>query len=83
MWLHLGGSYWQRASFDAVTVLASGLALLVYAPRFTAFRQRHFFGGAALLLFIAIFFALWSRAWQYAERSLLPHLERLEEQAPK
>ena len=21
MWLHLGGSYWQRASFDAVIVL--------------------------------------------------------------
>src|ERR1700755_748169 len=23
MWLHLGGSYWQRASFDAVIVLLS------------------------------------------------------------
>ena len=23
MWLHLGGSYWQRASFDAVIVLVS------------------------------------------------------------
>src|ERR1700757_2020994 len=25
MWLHLGGSYWQRASFDAVIVIVSVL----------------------------------------------------------
>jgi hypothetical protein len=25
MWLHLGGSYWQRASFDAIIVVGSVL----------------------------------------------------------
>src|SRR5437868_10713890 len=28
MWLHLGGSYWQRASFDAVIVLLSIFGLI-------------------------------------------------------
>ena len=32
MWLHLGGSYWQRASFDAVIVVLSGFGLLAFAP---------------------------------------------------
>src|ERR1700743_2695097 len=27
MWLHLGGSYWQRASVDAIIVVAAILAL--------------------------------------------------------
>ena len=26
MWLHLGGPYWQRASFDAVIVISAVLA---------------------------------------------------------
>ena len=26
MWLHLGGGYWQRASFDAVIVVAASSA---------------------------------------------------------
>ena len=29
MWLHLGGPYWQRASFDAVVMISGLLALLV------------------------------------------------------
>jgi hypothetical protein len=32
MWLHLGGSYWQPASWDAVGVLATLLALIAFAP---------------------------------------------------
>ena len=83
MWFHMGGSYWQRASFDAVTVIASGLALLVYAPRLPAFRRQHFFGAAVTLLTVALFFGLWSRALRYAERSLAPRLERLEQQVPR
>jgi hypothetical protein len=83
MWLHLGGSYWQRASFDAVTVVGSGLALLAYAPRFTSFRQRHILSAAFSLVLVAIFFGLWSRASHYAERSLAPRLELLEQQGPR
>jgi len=32
MWLHLGGGYWQRASFDAVIVILSLLGMLAFAP---------------------------------------------------
>jgi hypothetical protein len=32
MWLHLGGSYWQRASFDAVIVLLG----VFWTPSFSA-----------------------------------------------
>jgi len=32
LWLHLGGDYWQRASYDAVIVLATVLALASFAP---------------------------------------------------
>jgi hypothetical protein len=31
MWLHLGGSYWQRASVDAVIVVSALFALVAFA----------------------------------------------------
>jgi hypothetical protein len=41
MWLHLGGDYWQRASFDAIIVLAAALALAGFAPPLRRWRPRH------------------------------------------
>src|ERR1700756_3529156 len=38
MWLHLGGSYWQRASFDAVIVLLSLFGVLAFFPRWRRVR---------------------------------------------
>jgi hypothetical protein len=32
LWLHLGGSYWQRASFDAVVVITGVPSLAAVAP---------------------------------------------------
>ena len=32
LWFHLGGSYWQRASFDVVVVIAGLLGLVMVAP---------------------------------------------------
>src|SRR5271170_527613 len=32
MWLHLGGSYWQRTSVDAVIIVAAVIGLIAYAP---------------------------------------------------
>ena len=40
MWLHLGGDYWQRASYDAVIVLAAVLALASFAPPLQQWRLR-------------------------------------------
>ena len=41
MWLHLGGSYWQRASWDAIVVLVSLFGLLASAPRRGELDRRH------------------------------------------
>jgi hypothetical protein len=41
MWLHLGGGYWQRASFDAITVVAGFLALMAFGPSVKEIRGNH------------------------------------------
>src|SRR5881409_4041644 len=51
MWLHLNGDYWQRASFDAVIVLAVALGLAGFAPPVTRWRPRQF---ATVLLFLLL-----------------------------
>jgi hypothetical protein len=60
MWLHLGGSYWQRASVDAVVVIAALLAFLAYARSIGKFESRHtraFIAlGIVLLLFGAVLY---------------------------
>src|SRR5205814_9204141 len=48
MWLHLNGDYWQRASFDAVIVLAIALALAGFAPPITRWRPREVVATALL-----------------------------------
>src|SRR2546426_9450887 len=51
MWLHLNGDYWQRASFDAVIVLAGALALASFAPPPARWRPKQF---AMALLFVLL-----------------------------
>jgi hypothetical protein len=41
MWLHLGGGYWQRASFDAVTVVVGFLMLMAFGPSVKEIRGKH------------------------------------------
>jgi hypothetical protein len=53
MWLHLGGSYWQRASVDAVIVVSAVFALVGFArsiKRFEAHHLRAFIGLALVLV---------------------------------
>ena len=52
MWLHLGGSYWQRASVDAVIVIAALLGLLAFAPSWRRLEKRR--RKKALLLLVAV-----------------------------
>jgi len=60
MWLHLGGSYWQRASIDATVVIAAVLALIAYARSIESFESRHLWAcivlGIALLVFGAVLY---------------------------
>jgi hypothetical protein len=41
MWLHLDDVYWQRASFDAMVLIAGILGLIMAAPTVRRFRLRH------------------------------------------
>src|SRR6059036_2221887 len=54
MWLHLGGDYWQRASFDAVIVLAALLGLASFAPTPLIRRWRPREVAIALLFFLLL-----------------------------
>jgi hypothetical protein len=51
MWLHLNGDYWQRASFDAVIVLAAAFALAGFAPPLRRWRRLEV---ATVLLFVLL-----------------------------
>ena len=50
MWLHLGGSYWQRASVDAVLVIAAVIGLVAFAPSLERLESRHFWAFLIVLL---------------------------------
>jgi hypothetical protein len=58
MWLHLGGSYWQRASIDATVVVAAVLAFIAFARSIKTFESRHVRAcvalGVALVLFTVV-----------------------------
>jgi len=55
MWLHLGGSYWQRVSVDAVIVVAALLGLVAFARSLEKFEARHFRAFIILLVVLVGF----------------------------
>jgi hypothetical protein len=81
MWLHLGGSYWQRASFDAVVVIAGLLGLAAVAPALPRFRPHHWATAALLAVAVTVFGYLLSDSLQYADRLLL-RIQIVEESQP-
>ena len=83
MWLHLGGGYWQRASYDAVVVVAALLALIAAAPAVRRFRTVHWVTAAAVVAAAAVFASLLVESLNYAGRRLGPRLQHLEESGPR
>jgi hypothetical protein len=55
MWLHLGGSYWQRASIDAIVVVAAVLGLIAFASDIRRFESRHVKASIAVLIALVVF----------------------------
>ena len=55
MWLHLGGSYWQRVSVDAVIVVAGVLGVIAFAPSLGRLEAHHRWALLALVVGIALF----------------------------
>jgi hypothetical protein len=80
MWLHLGGSYWQRASFDAVIVVLSAFGLIAFMPRWQRTRSHHFITGGVLLLAVASFYLLLFKSLKHADDKLMPRLINIEQQ---
>ncbi|MDB5327634.1 MAG: hypothetical protein JWM57_3203 [Phycisphaerales bacterium] len=79
MWLHLGGSYWQRASYDAVVVIGALLALLAVAPSIGRWRGRQWAVAAAIA--VVCFIGLKLMGDQLAIWT--PIFQRLENLGPK
>ena len=83
MWLHLGGSYWQRASFDAVIVLLGLFGILAFLPRWQRIRAHHYIVGGALLVSVALFYWLLLKSLKHANDKLMPRLIELEQKGPQ
>lgn len=82
MWLHLGGSYWQRASFDAIVVIAALLGLIAAAPKINQLRARHWIVAAGLLALVGAFTVALIDSFNHAGRELAPRFEKLEAEQP-
>ena len=83
MWIHLGGDYWQRASWDAVVVLSAGFALIAFAPSINRFRPHHWATAIILVITLILFLFLFVESFKYAGRKLGPKLRQIESVAPK
>jgi hypothetical protein len=82
MWVHLGGSYWQRASFDAVVVVAALLSLIAFAPAIRTFRPRHWTTAILLIVVGTAFVYGLTLSFRYAGRHLAPVIHRIEQADP-
>lgn len=82
MWLHLGGPYWQRASFDAVIVIAALLGLFAFAPALGKFKPRHWWTAIVLLVSLGLFGVYLTRAFRHAAEKYEPIFLRIEAGGP-
>ena len=83
MWLHLGGSYWQRASFDAVIVVLSVFGLIAFMPRWKRMRSHHFVTGGVLLIAVVSFYMFLFKSLAHANDKLMPRLINIEQKGPQ
>ncbi len=83
MWIRLSGHYWQRASVDAIGVLAAVFGLIAYAPSIKRFRPRHWGSAVVVTLAVAVFFAMLAESFHYARRVMGPRLELIESNGPQ
>ena len=83
MWLHLGGAYWQRASFDAVVVIAGLLGLISVAPSFSKFEPKHWIAFVMILVMTGVFFVLSKDSFGVAGKKIKQRLEQVEAGSPQ
>jgi hypothetical protein len=78
MWLHLGGSYWQRASVDAIIIITALLGLIAFASAIRSFESRHVKASIAILIALIAFGVVLYDASVQIGRLAGPRLEALE-----
>jgi hypothetical protein len=82
MWLHLGGPYWQRASYDAVITVALLLALIAFGSQIRHWRPKHYTTVVALAVLLVVFGFVLHRSMKWAHQTLGAKLYQLEEHGP-
>jgi len=83
MWVHLGGSYWQRASFDAIIVVLSLFAVIAFAPKLERMRSHHWATAGVMLVAVATFYWMLFQSMKVAEKHVAPRLHTIEESGPQ
>jgi uncharacterized membrane protein YhaH (DUF805 family) len=83
MWLHLGGGYWQRASFDAVIVLLGLFGLIAFAPNLSRMRPHHWITAFATLISITVFYGLLFESVKHFGNRFGPRLHDIEQSGPQ
>lgn len=83
MWLHLGGSYWQRASYDAISVVAGTLGFCAFFPFRKAPLRWPWLQAAAVAAACIVFFLMLADSFRYMDTKLGPTLEQIEQKGPK
>ena len=83
MWLHLGGGYWQRASFDAVIVLLSLFGVIAFAPGWERMRPRHWATAVVTLLAVTVFYWMLFASIKLVGHRVGPKLIDIEEAGPQ
>lgn len=83
MWLHLGGSYWQRGSFDAVIVVLSFFGVIAFLPPWSRFRTHHWTIVALSAIAVAGFYGLLFWSMKTFGAKFAPRLHLLEESGPQ
>ncbi|HVR82251.1 MAG TPA: hypothetical protein VHF02_09250 [Luteimonas sp.] len=82
MWLHLHDGYWQRASFDAIILIAALLGLLAFLPDPRQWSLRKKLVAFALLLLIGTCLWLLMKPLSQLETHYGPALHRIESNGP-
>ena len=84
MWLHLGGSYWQRGSFDAVIVILSLFGVIAFLPPWERFRSRHWVTVVGSFLAVAGFYATAALVGEHKfDNKYAPKLLLIEKSGPQ
>ena len=83
MWLHLGGSYWQRGSFDAIVVLLSIFGWIAFMPRLARMRAHHWAVAGLTAIAVAIFYFLLFTSANDIGARYGPWLQDIEEEGPQ